>query len=133
MMKATGKALSSVERSRERGDAGAPLDLTEGLLQSRVHVDRIPARRDEQVDLLGGQLQPGLDIVELGALGLREIVEGHVLDHEVNVPAVPAGERAPVFPDRLLRKAAAPFDQLAAPDLDRQAQRIEFVANGGTD
>ena len=57
-----------------------------------VGMDSIAAGGDQQVDLVGRQLQPRRDGVQPGALGRREILEGDVLDHEADVAAVPAGK-----------------------------------------
>src|SRR5690349_9783609 len=59
--------IALVSRGGERSDAGAAAHSVEGLLQAHIRLDRFTARRDQQVDLIGRELEARLDGVEPGA------------------------------------------------------------------
>ena len=71
------------------GGIGAAAHALEEVAERRVDAQRVAARRDHRVDLIGRQLEPRVDRVEhLGALR-TELIEADAVDHELEVAAIP--------------------------------------------
>src|SRR5207244_4471240 len=84
----------------------------EEVAEGRVDAQRVVACRDHRIDLIGRQLEPGVDRVKrLGALQTK-LVEADAVDEYLEVAAIPVRWRA-ILLAQLRGQAAAPGDELA--------------------
>src|SRR5207344_2413856 len=83
----------------------------EEFAEGRVNAQCIVACRDHRIDLIGRQLEPGVDRVKrLGALQTK-LIEADAVDEYLEVATIPVRWRA-ILLAQLRGQAAAPGDEL---------------------